>query len=109
MYALHKLTDFDFLTKNPQISRDTFPYCLFTISGNGIINNFQSAANHINIFSFGHVGVAIVGLIMAECAWTKNHQLLPLDEAVASGAVFVIMSGSDGRSDVRKGNAFRVS
>ena len=33
-------------------------------------------------------------------------QLLPLDEAVASRAVFVIISGSDGQVD---GNAFAAS
>ena len=38
------------------------------------------------------------------------HILLPLDEAIASKAVFVIVSGSDGRAGGRAGgNAFGAS
>ena len=36
----------------------------------------------------------------------KLDSFLPLDEAIASRAVFVIVSGSDGRAD---GNAFGAS
>ena len=42
--------------------------------------------------------------------WESAVPFLPLDEAIASGAVFVIVSGSDGRVDGRMdGNAFGAS
>ena len=49
-------------------------------------------------------------LAYATISGKKKSQFLPLDEAIASRAVFVIVSGSGGRTDGRAdGNAFGAS
>ena len=45
-------------------------------------------------------------ILSAKSSVSKDFYVLPLDEAIASGAVFVIVSGSDRWAD---GNAFEAS
>ena len=51
-----------------------------------------------------HNGVTDLKVTVSLLSWghhfeLRNTQVLPLDEAVASRAVFVIVSGSDGRAE----------